>query len=108
MRTFEHPHVDDLTIGAVLAALADPYRRQVVRQLADEADELTCSQFDLAVGKSTRTHHFRVLREAGIIRQHYEGTTIHNALRADDVGSRFPGLLDSVIEAERAALASTR
>lgn len=102
MRSFDHPDVDDLELGAVLAALADPYRRQIVRQLADGPHVQTCSQFALPVGKSTQTHHFRTLREAGLIQQHYAGTAIHNALRETDITSRFPGLLEAVIAAERA------
>lgn len=101
-RTFSHPNVDDLQIGDVLAALADPYRRQIVRQLADGPHVQTCTQFALPVGKSTQTYHFRILREAGLIQQHYVGTAIHNALRETDIATRFPGLLDAVIAAERA------
>ena len=53
--------------------------------------------------KSTCTHHFRVLREAGVIRQRVEGTTRLNSLRREDLDSRFPGLLDSVLQAAAGA-----
>lgn len=101
VRTFSHPDVDDLSIGYVLNALADPFRRHIVRQLADGPRIQSCGQFELPLGKSSQTRHFRVLREAGIIQQHYAGTAIHNALRVTDMESMFPGLLKSVIEAER-------
>jgi DNA-binding transcriptional ArsR family regulator len=66
-------------------------------------DKRTCGSFDLPVTKSTCTHHFRVLREAGLIRQKLEGTTRLNSLRRDDLDFRFPGLLDSVLQAARNA-----
>ena len=58
-----------------------------------------CSSFDLPVSASTKTHHFRVLREAGVIRQQYVGTSIRNTLRRPDLDGRFPGLLDAVLTA---------
>ncbi|MDQ1043292.1 DNA-binding transcriptional ArsR family regulator [Streptomyces sp. V4I2] len=49
--------------------------------------------------KSTTTHHFRVLREAGAIRQIYRGTAKMNGLRRDDLDDLFPGLLDALLDA---------
>ncbi|MGW0037327.1 ArsR/SmtB family transcription factor [Gordonia sp. NPDC003376] len=99
MRTLEHPTTDEITMDAVLAALADPMRRRIVRQLLDGGATQTCSQFALPVSKSTQTYHFRVLREAGIINQHYQGTSIINQLRLADLDERMPGLLDAVMTA---------
>ncbi|HST41474.1 MAG TPA: helix-turn-helix transcriptional regulator [Conexibacter sp.] len=99
MRTLEHPDLSSIQLDAVLAALADPVRRAIVLQLAHGHSDQACIAFDLPVSKSTATHHFRVLREAGIIEQRYSGTAIHNALRRADLDSRFPGLLDAVIAA---------
>ena len=101
MRTFEHPGRDEITLDGVLSALADPMRRSIVRQLADGPDEQRCSLFELPVSASTRTHHFRVLREAGIIAQRYEGTAILSTLRADDLAASAPGVLDAILAAER-------
>ncbi|MGW4413018.1 ArsR family transcriptional regulator, partial [Nonomuraea sp. NPDC004702] len=39
---------------------------------------------DISVSKSTATHHFRVLREAGLIRQHYAGTSRRRRQRLRD------------------------
>ena len=61
--------------------------------------ERTCNSFDLPVVKSTCTHHFKVLREAGVIKQRLEGTTRLSSLRRDDLNRRFPGLLEAVIKA---------
>jgi DNA-binding transcriptional ArsR family regulator len=93
-----HPPVDELQLAAVLHALSDPVRLRIVADLAVE-DDRTCKSFELPVTKSTCTHHFRVLREAGVIRQRMEGTTRINSLRRRDLEDRFPGLLDSVLRA---------
>jgi len=98
-RDLPHPQRAEIRLEAVLHALSDPMRLQVVRALAADGDELSCSHFDLPVTKSTTTHHFRVLREAGVIRQAYRGTAKMNGLRRDDLDGLFPGLLDSVLAA---------
>jgi DNA-binding transcriptional ArsR family regulator len=93
-----HPAREDLELATVLHALSDPMRLRIVAGLAVESDR-TCKSFGLPVTKSTCTHHFRVLREAGVIRQRLEGTTKLNSLRREDLEARFPGLLDSVLAA---------
>lgn len=98
-RDLPHPGRTEIRLEAVLHALSDPMRLEVVRELAADGDELSCSHFDLPVTKSTTTHHFRVLREAGVIRQIYRGTAKMNGLRRDDLDDLFPGLLDSVLAA---------
>ena len=95
-----HPARHEIELAAVLHALSDPVRLRIVAGLAAE-DKRTCKSFDLPVTKSTCTHHFRVLREAGVIRQRLEGTTRLNSLRREDLDARFPGLLDSVLTAAR-------
>jgi DNA-binding transcriptional ArsR family regulator len=49
--------------------------------------------------KSTSTHHFRVLRDAGLIRTRHVGKTRLSSLRRDEFDERFPGLLDAVLAA---------
>ncbi|MEU6733479.1 helix-turn-helix domain-containing protein [Streptomyces physcomitrii] len=96
-RTLPHPEREALRLEAVLHALADPVRLRVVRELAVSEEKLPCSSFDLPVTKSTTTHHFRVLRESGVIRQTYRGTAKVSELRRTDLEAVFPGLLDSVL-----------
>jgi DNA-binding transcriptional ArsR family regulator len=100
MRTLEHPSRDEMRLDTVLAALADPVRRKVACKLNNAFGDHACATLDLPVSKSTATYHFRTLREAGIIRQEYEGTKIMNSLRKDDLDARFPGLLDAVFAAQ--------
>ncbi|MFF4209457.1 ArsR/SmtB family transcription factor [Streptomyces sp. NPDC001796] len=98
-RDLPHPVREDIRLEAVLHALSDPIRLRIVRELAAVGDELPCSHFDLPVTKSTSTHHFRVLRESGVIRQVYRGTAKMNGLRRDDLDDLFPGLLDTLLAA---------
>ncbi|MFD8424037.1 ArsR/SmtB family transcription factor [Streptomyces sp. NPDC059466] len=93
-----HPSLEEMEIGALFAALADPHRRKVVEELCTEKDgvERTCASFSLDISKSTLTHHFRVLREAGLLRQVNYGNSRKVTLRRAELESRFPGLLDLV------------
>ncbi|GAQ58929.1 ArsR/SmtB family transcription factor [Streptomyces acidiscabies] len=99
-RTIDHPDLADVPLQQFLEALADPVRRDIVAQLARAAEDLSCGTFVTPVSLSTRTHHFNVLREAGVIRQYYVGTTKLNSLRADDADGRFPGLLAALLGAQ--------
>lgn len=94
----EEPGAAELELTAILHALSDPIRMRIVAELAQE-DERTCSSFDLPIVKSTATHHFRVLRECGVIYQRTVGTTRINCLRREELDSQFPGLLDAVLKA---------
>ena len=94
-----HPAREDIELVGVLHALSDPMRLRIVAALADGEQPLTCGSFELPVTKSTCTHHFKVLREAGVIRQRQHGTTRLNTLRRDDLEARFPGLLETVLRA---------
>ena len=84
-------------LADVLAALSDPVRLQIVRTLAADPDGRPCGSFGLPVAKSTASHHFRVLREAGLIDQQERGRTRHTTLRREELDRRFPGLLDLVL-----------
>ena len=94
-----HPACEELELGAVLHALSDPVRLRIVAELARGEGECTCGSFELPVTKSTCTHHFKVLREAGVIKQRQQGTTRLNKLRRIDLETRFPGLLDTILRA---------
>jgi DNA-binding transcriptional ArsR family regulator len=96
-----HPGRRELTIEDVLHALSDPVRLQIVRKLANESDGRPCGSFDLPVGKSTASHHFRVLREAGVIAQEDRGRHRITTLRRADLDARFPGLLESILRAKQ-------
>jgi DNA-binding transcriptional ArsR family regulator len=87
-----------LDLATILHALSDPVRLRIVAQLSD-GGERTCGSLDLPVAKSTCSHHFRVLREAGVVSQRVDGKCRFNRLRAEQLEQRFPGLLAAVLRA---------
>ena len=99
MSTDSRPPAADADLQRALDAVGDPVRRSILRQLAT-ADPWTiaCGQFDLPVGKSTLTHHFRSLVEAGLLEQRDEGNRRMNRLMREEFDRRFPGLLDLVLQ----------
>ncbi|MEV7205011.1 MULTISPECIES: helix-turn-helix transcriptional regulator [unclassified Streptomyces] len=108
-RELPHPTRAEIRLEGVLHALSDPVRLSIVRDLAADSDALfACSYFDLPVTKSTTTHHFRVLRESGVVRQAYRGTAKMNGLRRDDLDALFPGLLDALLAAAARQAAALR
>lgn len=86
-------------ITVLLQALADPVRLDIVRDLAENQGPRPCGSFVGTVTKSTLSHHFKVLREAGIIRQRVEGTRKLTSLRREELDAAFPGLIDSILRA---------
>ena len=93
------PARDEIDLAAVLHALSDPIRLGIVCSLSESGDERRCGSFGAPVTKSTLTHHFRVLRDAGLICQRQEGTSRPSRLRREDIEARFPGILDAVLAA---------
>jgi DNA-binding transcriptional ArsR family regulator len=95
MPVLEQPAIESVELAAVLHALSDPARLEIVRALAAEG-ERQCGSFDLGLTKATRSHHFKVLREAGLTNTRIAGTARHVTLRRDELDAKFPGLLDAV------------
>jgi len=89
------PAVDELRLETVLGALSDPLRLTIIRKLLLESEQFdhTCGWFGLDRPKSSLTHHFKALREAGLTRQRQYGLERRSHVRVDDLNSRFPGLL---------------
>jgi DNA-binding transcriptional ArsR family regulator len=102
LRTINHPAVDEVSLGAVLHALSDPVRLEVVRRL-EGGRELPCGAFGGRVSKSTLSHHLKVLREAGVTRVRVHRTQRMVSLRREELEGRFPGLLESVLRCEKVA-----
>jgi DNA-binding transcriptional ArsR family regulator len=95
-----HPACEDLTLPNILYALGDPLRLRIVGQLAAAEEAMSCGDIAVVkeVAKSTGSHHFKVLREAGLIRMVPQGRRILVSLRREDLQERFPGLLDAVLQ----------
>jgi DNA-binding transcriptional ArsR family regulator len=92
------PALADIQIGQVMQALADDIRLAIVATLAEDGERV-CGSMELGVTKATRSHHFKVLREAGITHTRLDGTRRYVSLRRDDLDERFPGLLDALLGA---------
>jgi len=96
MRALKHPKTEDIELTRVLYALSDPVRLDVVRQL-DREGEATCAALDGGRPKSSMSHHFRVLRDAGVIVTRTDGPAHINELRRAELDRLFPGLLAAVL-----------
>jgi len=98
----DYPAASSIELVDVLQAFADPVRLQIARILDRSNGETPCTDFqlELPVGKSTASHHLKVMREAGLVTARVEGTRRYYALRRDDLDERFPGLLDAVLRAK--------
>ncbi len=94
MKSYAHPDLRDVTLPTVLQALSDPCRIAIVRELLQaNGRALACNEVRLDICKATRSHHFEVLRAAGIIHTETEGTKCLTSLRRTELNKRFPGLL---------------
>jgi DNA-binding transcriptional ArsR family regulator len=96
MRNYAHPDLADVSIEHLLHALSDPVRLDIVRQLARDG-EASCAALDGGRPKSSMSHHFRVLRSAGLVHTRIAGVQHMNTLRREEVDKRFPGLLGAVL-----------
>ena len=103
-RTLPQPDRDDIDLVTVLGAMADPIRLQLLRELADETTPQPCSvgAYDVDITAATLSHHWRVLREAGVTTTHVEGRRRWVELRRTDLEHRFPGLLAAVLSTQPA------
>lgn len=101
MRQLFHPASDDIRAEDVLHALADPVRAAIFTEIAGATCSQICSQFSKVnnkpIPKSSLSQHFRVLREAGLIRSERQGVEMHNTSRFEEIEARFPGLLPAIL-----------
>lgn len=100
MRLLPQPATENIQLTEVLRALSDPVRLEIAARLA-VAGRMSCTVAgeSLGVHKSTASHHFRTLREAGVISTERDGRQKVMSLRWDDLEARFPGLLPAILAA---------
>jgi DNA-binding transcriptional ArsR family regulator len=97
MRIHNHPAPEDFALERIFNALSDKVRLEIVRRLSC-VTEATCGELDGGRPKSSMSHHFRILREAGLVQTRVAGTVHQNSLRRAELDSRFHGLLDAVLK----------
>jgi DNA-binding transcriptional ArsR family regulator len=102
MRPLIHPAVEEVPVEAILHALSDPVRVAIYADIVKGCSE-NCSTFltvgDREIPKSTLSHHFKILREAGLIRSERKGVEMFNTSRCGEVDSVYPGLIASIVKA---------
>ena len=96
----QQPLRDEIALTKVLHALSDPVRMGIVLKIA-QAGQVACGAFDIPMPKSTLSHHFKVLREAGVVASRREGNELMNSLRFEDLEARFPGVIKAIIAAHQ-------
>jgi len=103
MRSLFHPSIEAIRLEAILHALSDPVRVAIFADIAGADCAQTCSAFSSVnnrpIPKSSLSQHFKVLREAGLIRSERQGVEMHNTSRCLELDSRFPGLVLAIINA---------
>ena len=106
MRPLFHPSAQDVTVEGILHALSDPVRVAIFAQIVGSDCSRNCSNFlnvsEKTIPKSTLSLHFKILREAGLIRGERRGVEMHNTSRCTEVDKRFPGLIAAIINAHKA------
>ena len=97
MKAYSHPALDRVALARVMQALSDPCRIAIVRALlGGRGREFACNEIPLKISKATRSHHFDILRDAGLIFTRCEGTRCMTSLRRKELARQFPGLLDLI------------
>ena len=103
MRPIQHPTLDQIELTDLMHALSDPARVEIVRCLARERRPMTCNEITADRPKSSMSHHFKILRSAGLIETQIRGKEHFNALRTDELEQKFPGLVKTLLRLMLAA-----
>jgi DNA-binding transcriptional ArsR family regulator len=111
MRPLFHPPIENVTVEGILHALSDPVRVAIFADLNSSDCVQNCSTFlnitNKQIPKSTLSHHFKALRDAGLIRTERHGVEMHNASRCSEIEKRFPGLIAAILNAHKVQMEST-
>lgn len=99
MKRYTHPELADVTLATAMQALSDPRRVEIVRQMMEAGRPVACNEIQPSVGKAkaTMSHHFEILRAAGVIETRSAGTKCLSTVRVEALEERFPGLLRLVL-----------
>ena len=103
MRPLFHPAAGDISVEGILHALSDPVRVQILAEIARSECPKICSNFLIVqnrpLAKSTLSQHFKILREAGLIRSVRKGVEMHNTTRCPEIGPRFGAMIAAIMAA---------
>jgi DNA-binding transcriptional ArsR family regulator len=101
MRHLKHPDIEQVELTDLMYALSDPTRLEIVRLLAEKRRAMTCGELMFNRPKSSMSHHFKILRAAGIVHTRIEGTEHMNSLRLQEIGKKFPNVLPAILKSLR-------
>ena len=103
MRPLYHPSLNEITVQGILYALSDPVRVRIYAELARADCAMNCSTFlsngDLKLPKSTLSQHFKILREAGLIRSERKGVELKNSTRCHELKKKFGPMVAAILKA---------
>ncbi len=103
MRPLQHPRIDEITVEGILHAFSDPVRIEIFADLASAECAKNCSNYlgiqKRTLPKSTLSQHFRILREAGLIRSERKGVELINLTRCSELKDRFGDMIRGIVEA---------
>ncbi|NJB80554.1 ArsR/SmtB family transcription factor [Xanthomonas arboricola] len=103
MRPLLHPAIEDVRPAAILHALSDPNRAAILAKILTAGHVEACASVaelgDRVIPKSSLSNHFKILREAGLIRSERHGVEMRNHSRFPEINARFPGLVAAIINA---------
>ena len=98
MREKKHPKIEDIELTDIMYALSDPARVEIVRTIAKAKRALTCTELNANRPKSSMSHHFKILRDCGVLETQIDGKEHLNTLRTAEVEKRFPGILKAILK----------
>ena len=103
MRPLYHPSLQEITVQGILYALSDPVRVRIYAELARADSAMNCSFFlsngNLKLPKSTLSQHFRILREAGLVRSERQGVELKNSTRCQELRKKFGPMVVGILDA---------
>ena len=103
MRPLYHPSLEDITVQGLLYAMSDPVRVRICAELAQAEGTMNCASFlpngNTKIPKSTMSQHFKILREAGLIRSERKGVELKNSSRCPELKKKYGPMLTEILQA---------
>ena len=94
----KHPNMEQVELTDIMYALSDPARVEIVRLINEAGRSLTCGELNCDRPKSSMSHHFKILRDSGLVETSVEGKEHMNSLRLSECEKRFPGLMKAILK----------
>ena len=87
----------------ILYALSDPVRVRICVELSQAECAMNCAAFlpngNMKIPKSTMSQHFKILREAGLIRSERKGVELKNSTRCHELKKKYGPMITEILQA---------